>query len=143
LSPQTWAFNLRSSSDAPNLQVENEETIEALSARTKALLERSNSAFILAAAESAAAIASPIAPNCLSLAFASGTHRLSPSFSSCSSLPSRRCRGSRRAAPARFCRVTSASRYDWHFSVGVGIGPNTGHAGYNNNALNEASGDPQ
>ena len=47
LSPQTGAFNLRSSSDAPNLQVENEETIEALSARTKALLERSNSAFIL------------------------------------------------------------------------------------------------
>jgi hypothetical protein len=31
-------FNLRHSSDAPNLQVENEETIEALSARAKALL---------------------------------------------------------------------------------------------------------
>jgi len=33
-------FNLRLSSDAPNLQVENEETIEALSARTEALLDR-------------------------------------------------------------------------------------------------------
>jgi hypothetical protein len=39
LSRQTGAFNLRSSSDAPNLQVENEETIEARSAREKALLD--------------------------------------------------------------------------------------------------------
>lgn len=37
---KTGLFNLRLSSDAPNLQVENEETIEALSARTKALLDR-------------------------------------------------------------------------------------------------------
>ncbi|WP_199189394.1 hypothetical protein [Trinickia dabaoshanensis] len=36
---KTGLFNLRLSSDAPNLQVENEETIEALSARTKALLD--------------------------------------------------------------------------------------------------------
>jgi hypothetical protein len=39
LSQKTGLFNLRLSSDAPNLQVENEETIEALSARTEALLE--------------------------------------------------------------------------------------------------------
>ncbi|WP_181321776.1 hypothetical protein [Trinickia symbiotica] len=39
MSHQTGAFNLRSSSDAPNLQVENEETIEARSAREKALLD--------------------------------------------------------------------------------------------------------
>ena len=39
LSQETGLFNLRLSSDAPNLQVENEETIEALSARTEALLE--------------------------------------------------------------------------------------------------------
>jgi hypothetical protein len=37
---KTRLFNLRLSSDAPNLQVENEETIEALSARTEALLDR-------------------------------------------------------------------------------------------------------
>ncbi|WP_162877950.1 hypothetical protein [Trinickia diaoshuihuensis] len=36
---KTGLFNLRLSSDAPNLQVENEETIEALSARTEALLD--------------------------------------------------------------------------------------------------------
>lgn len=36
---ETGLFNLRLSSDAPNLQVENEETIEALSARTEALLD--------------------------------------------------------------------------------------------------------
>lgn len=39
LSRETGLFNLRLSSDAPNFEVENEETIEALSARTKALLE--------------------------------------------------------------------------------------------------------
>ncbi|MGN6233517.1 MAG: hypothetical protein ACTHNZ_20420 [Trinickia sp.] len=41
-------FNLRLSSDAPNLQVENEETIEALSARTKALLDRIQQRFSFA-----------------------------------------------------------------------------------------------
>ncbi len=40
-------FNLRHSSDAPNLQVENEETIEALSARAKALLEFSPTALFI------------------------------------------------------------------------------------------------
>jgi hypothetical protein len=41
-------FNLRLSSDAPNLQVENEETIEALSARTKALLDGIQQRFLFA-----------------------------------------------------------------------------------------------
>ena len=45
---ETGLFNLRLSSDAPNLQVENEETIEALSARTKALLDRIQQRFSFA-----------------------------------------------------------------------------------------------
>jgi hypothetical protein len=45
---QSGLFNLRLSSDAPNLQVENEETIEALSARTKALLDRIQQRFLFA-----------------------------------------------------------------------------------------------
>jgi len=48
LSQKTGLFNLRLSSDAPNLQVENEETIEALSARTKALLEGIQQRFLFA-----------------------------------------------------------------------------------------------
>lgn len=36
---EAGTFNLNPSSDAPNLQVENEETLEALSARTEALLD--------------------------------------------------------------------------------------------------------
>ncbi|MGN6648730.1 hypothetical protein [Trinickia sp.] len=45
---KTGLFNLRLSSDAPNLQVENEETIEALSARTKALLDSIQQRFLFA-----------------------------------------------------------------------------------------------
>jgi hypothetical protein len=48
LSQETGLFNLRVSSDAPNLQVENEETIEALSARTKALLDGIQQRFLFA-----------------------------------------------------------------------------------------------
>ncbi|HVW53079.1 MAG TPA: hypothetical protein VHC91_22215 [Trinickia sp.] len=48
MSQKTGLFNLRLSSDAPNLQVENEETIEALSARTKALLEGIQQRFLFA-----------------------------------------------------------------------------------------------
>jgi hypothetical protein len=45
---KTGLFNLRLSSDAPNLQVENEETIEALSARTEALLDNIQQRFSFA-----------------------------------------------------------------------------------------------
>ncbi|NRO97100.1 hypothetical protein GWC77_14330 [Paraburkholderia sp. NMBU_R16] len=121
MSPQTGAFNLRSSSDAPNLQVENEETIEALSARTKALLERSNSAFILPFAfqhrHASCRGRSPFA----SLRFAIERNApLSPRFLFFSSAVAPVWPAVRQRLRV-FAAARRASRYDWRFSFGVRI----------------------
>lgn len=98
---KTGLFNLRLSSDAPNLQVENEETIEALSARTEALLDGIQQRFSFVHSQDAFPIA--FADRCVH-AF-SHRPRIAPS-SRVSSIPAKHVRCGRvRRAHFFFLRV--------------------------------------
>lgn len=103
---ETGLFNLRLSSEAPNLQVENEETIEALSARTKGAVGLNPTALFICAFVCAfiCASVSRLRPSGLV-----GSLRYSP-LRSCGlpSLPAFRLRFPRGFAYSRRARASAA-----------------------------------